>query len=93
MGPRSGLRNKLDEINKLWNGVSIEFDEIETKLRRGLKQVEEFSQVRQTLMVWLMDLDIRIENIDKFSTSENLQDRLIQLKVIDWNIQFPEAFG
>ena len=61
--------------------VDKQFYACEARLKRGLKQGEEFAQLKQTLMIWLMDLDIRVTKVDMFASQDDLKGRMQQLKV------------
>ncbi|XP_036405234.1 nesprin-2-like [Megalops cyprinoides] len=79
------LRDKVHEANRRWDSLHRHIAAILRRLKHFTTQWEEFEGLREGLMFWLTELDLRLTNMEHLSESE-AHDKLRQLTVMQQEI-------
>uniref|UniRef100_A0A672MDF6 KASH domain-containing protein n=1 Tax=Sinocyclocheilus grahami TaxID=75366 RepID=A0A672MDF6_SINGR len=75
----SRLRAMVHHGNQRWDTLQRRVAAILRRLRHFTSQREEFEGTRESLLVWLTEIDLQLTNVENFSES-HLQDKMKQLK-------------
>uniref|UniRef100_A0A673N9Q3 KASH domain-containing protein n=1 Tax=Sinocyclocheilus rhinocerous TaxID=307959 RepID=A0A673N9Q3_9TELE len=75
----SRLRAMVHHGNQRWDTLQRRVTAILRRLRHFTSQREEFEGTRESLLVWLTEIDLQLTNVENFSES-HLQDKMKQLK-------------
>ncbi|XP_043093802.1 nesprin-2 isoform X3 [Puntigrus tetrazona] len=75
----SRLRAMVHHQNQRWDMLQRRVAAILRRLRHFIGQREEFEGTRESLLVWLTEIDLQLTNVENFSES-HLQDKMKQLK-------------
>uniref|UniRef100_A0A671M6C5 KASH domain-containing protein n=1 Tax=Sinocyclocheilus anshuiensis TaxID=1608454 RepID=A0A671M6C5_9TELE len=75
----SRLRAMVHHVNQRWDTLQRRVAAILRRLRHFTSQREEFEGTRESLLVWLTEIDLQLTNVENFSES-HLQDKMKQLK-------------
>ncbi|KAK2883496.1 hypothetical protein Q8A67_017133 [Cirrhinus molitorella] len=75
----SRLRAMVHQGNQRWDALQGRVTAILRRLRHFICQREEFEGTRESLLVWLTEIDLQLTNVENFSES-HLQDKMKQLK-------------
>uniref|UniRef100_A0A8C1XQ72 KASH domain-containing protein n=1 Tax=Cyprinus carpio TaxID=7962 RepID=A0A8C1XQ72_CYPCA len=75
----SRLRAMVHQGNQRWDALQRRVAAILRRLRHFTSQREEFEGTRESLLVWLTEIDLQLTNVENFSES-HLQDKMKQLK-------------
>uniref|UniRef100_A0A673M6G5 KASH domain-containing protein n=1 Tax=Sinocyclocheilus rhinocerous TaxID=307959 RepID=A0A673M6G5_9TELE len=75
----SRLRAMVHQGNQRWDALQRRVAAILRRLRHFTCQREEFEGTRESLLVWLTEIDLQLTNVENFSES-HLQDKMKQLK-------------
>ncbi|XP_051500897.1 nesprin-2-like [Myxocyprinus asiaticus] len=75
----SRLRAMVHQGNQRWDALQRRVAAILRRLRHFTSQREEFEGTRESLLIWLTDIDLQLTNVEHFSESD-LQDKMKQLK-------------
>ncbi|KAF4099427.1 hypothetical protein G5714_019553 [Onychostoma macrolepis] len=73
------LRAMVHHGNQRWDTLQRRVAAILRRLRHFTSQREEFEGTRESLLVWLTELDLQLTNVENFSES-HLQDKMKRLK-------------
>ncbi|XDV42021.1 hypothetical protein PO909_010774 [Leuciscus waleckii] len=75
----SSLRTMVHQGNQRWDALQRRVAAILRRLRHFTSQREEFEGTRESLLVWLTEIDLQLTNMEHFSEI-HLQDKMKQLK-------------
>ncbi|XP_051511030.1 LOW QUALITY PROTEIN: nesprin-2-like [Myxocyprinus asiaticus] len=75
----SRLRAMVHQGNQRWDALQKRVAAILRRLRHFTCQREEFEGTRESLLVWLTEIDLQLTNVEHFTESD-LQDKMKQLK-------------
>ncbi|XP_051954461.1 nesprin-2-like [Xyrauchen texanus] len=75
----SRLRVMVHQGNQRWDALQRRVAAILRRLRHFTCQREEFEGTRESLLVWLTEIDLQLTNVEHFSETD-LQDKMKQLK-------------
>ncbi|KAG1964263.1 nesprin-2 [Pimephales promelas] len=75
----SSLRTMVHQGNLRWDTLQRRVAAILRRLRHFTSQREEFEGTRESLLVWLTEIDLQLTNMEHFSEI-HLQDKMKQLK-------------
>ncbi|XP_077075807.1 nesprin-2a [Siphateles boraxobius] len=75
----SSLRTMVHQGNQRWDALQRRVASILRRLRHFTSQREEFEGTRESLLVWLTEIDLQLTNMEHFSEI-HLQDKIKQLK-------------
>ncbi|XP_067239730.1 nesprin-2-like isoform X4 [Chanodichthys erythropterus] len=75
----SSLRAMVHHGNQRWDALQRRVAAILRRLRHFTSQREEFEGTRESLLVWLTEIDLQLTNMEHFSEI-HLQDKMKQLK-------------
>ncbi|TRY94947.1 hypothetical protein DNTS_013096, partial [Danionella cerebrum] len=75
----SRLRTMVHQGNQRWDTLQRRVAAILRRLRHFTSQREEFEGTRESLLVWLTEIDLQLTNMEHFSES-HLHDKMKQLK-------------
>ncbi|KAK7133211.1 hypothetical protein R3I94_015172 [Phoxinus phoxinus] len=75
----SSLRTMVHQGNRRWDALQRRVAAILRRLRHFTSQREEFEGTRESLLVWLTEIDLQLTNMEHFSEI-HLQDKMKQLK-------------
>lgn len=80
------LRSTIQEINQRWDALKIRTAAIYKRLKHFVNQREEFELERETIRIWLMELDLRLTDVEHFSGGTALE-KMIQLQAFRQDVQ------
>lgn len=75
----SRLKQMVHEGNQRWDGLQRRVTAILRRLRHFTNQREEFEGTRESILVWLTEMDLQLTNVEHFSESD-ADDKMRQLK-------------
>ncbi|KAM6428448.1 nesprin-4 [Liasis olivaceus] len=84
VGPH--LRSSLQHINERWEELQTRAAAISRRLQHFVNQWEEFGQEKETIQVRLMELDLRLTDVEHFSGG-TLLEKMIQLQAFQQDVQ------
>ncbi|KAL1790760.1 nesprin-2 isoform X2 [Sigmodon hispidus] len=74
----SKLKQKVHEGNQRWDNLQKRVTAILRRLRYFTNQREEFEGTRESILVWLTEMDLQLTNVEHFSESD-AEDKMRQL--------------
>ncbi|XP_036102210.1 nesprin-2 isoform X2 [Molossus molossus] len=74
----SRLKQMVHEGNQRWDGLQRRVTAILRRLRHFTNQREEFEGTRESILVWLTEMDLQLTNVEHFSESD-ADDKMRQL--------------
>ncbi|XP_053784228.1 nesprin-2 isoform X1 [Desmodus rotundus] len=74
----SRLKQMVHEGNQRWDGLQKRVTAILRRLRYFTNQREEFEGTRESILVWLTEMDLQLTNVEHFSESD-ADDKMRQL--------------
>ncbi|KAM5338274.1 nesprin-2 isoform 10-T10 [Glossophaga mutica] len=74
----SRLKQMVHEGNQRWDGLQKRVTAILRRLRHFTNQREEFEGTRESILVWLTEMDLQLTNVEHFSESD-ADDKMRQL--------------
>ncbi|XP_054855920.1 nesprin-4 [Eublepharis macularius] len=80
------LRSVVQEISQRWDDLQRRVAAIYKRLKYFVNQREEFESERETIRVWLTELDLRLTDVEHFSGGTSL-DKMIQLQTFQQDVQ------
>ncbi|XP_026571107.1 nesprin-4 [Pseudonaja textilis] len=84
MGPR--LKSSVQEVNRRWEELRSRAAAVSRRLQHFVNQWEEFGLKKETIQVRLMELDLRLTEVEHFSGGTSL-DKMIQLQAFQQDVQ------
>ncbi|XP_077174776.1 nesprin-4 [Paroedura picta] len=84
----SGLyfRAVVREVNQRWDDLQRKAAAIYKRLKYFVSQWEEFESERETIWVWLTELDLRLANVEHVSGGTSLE-KMMQLQAFQQDVQ------
>ncbi|KAM5228786.1 nesprin-1 isoform 5-T5 [Ctenodactylus gundi] len=79
------LRQMLHEGNRRWDSLQKRVTSILRRLKHFISQREEFETARDSILVWLTEMDLQLTNIEHFSECD-VQAKIKQLKAFQQEI-------
>uniref|UniRef100_A0A3B4YE87 Spectrin repeat containing nuclear envelope protein 1 n=1 Tax=Seriola lalandi dorsalis TaxID=1841481 RepID=A0A3B4YE87_SERLL len=79
------LREMVHDGNKRWDNLQKRVAAILRRLRHFISQREEFESARDSILVWLTEMDLQLTNIEHFSECD-VQAKIKQLKAFQQEI-------
>nr|XP_008122997.1 PREDICTED: nesprin-4 [Anolis carolinensis] len=80
------IKSRVQDVNRRWDALKIWSAAVSKRLKHVLKQREEFESERETLRLWLMELDLRLTDVEHFSGGTSLE-KMIQLQAFQEDVQ------
>ncbi|XP_061452730.1 nesprin-4 [Rhineura floridana] len=80
------LRPTIQEVNQRWDELQTQTAAIYKRLKHFVTQREEFESEKETIHVWLMELDLRLTDVEHFSGGTSLE-KMIQLQAFQQDVQ------
>lgn len=74
------LRKMVHEANNRWDDVARRCNKVLRRMKALLTQKEEFDSTRESMIVWLTEMDLQLTNVEHFSESE-VSIKVKQMKV------------
>ncbi|XP_070274716.1 nesprin-2 isoform X3 [Myotis yumanensis] len=74
----SRLKQMVHEGNQRWDGLQRRVTAVLRRLRHFTNQREEFEGTRESILVWLTEMDLQLTNVEHFSESD-ADDKMRQL--------------
>ncbi|XP_030307946.1 nesprin-2 [Calypte anna] len=75
----SKLKQMVHEGNQRWDNLQKRVAAILRRLRHFTNRRDEFEATRESILVWLTEMDLQLTNVEHFSKS-NFDDKMRQLK-------------
>uniref|UniRef100_A0A6I8NCE0 Nesprin-2 n=1 Tax=Ornithorhynchus anatinus TaxID=9258 RepID=A0A6I8NCE0_ORNAN len=69
----SKLKQRVHEGNRRWDGLQKRVAAILRRLRHFTNQREEFEGTRESILVWLTEMDLQLTNVEHFSASDAVE--------------------
>ncbi|XP_070619755.1 nesprin-4 [Erythrolamprus reginae] len=85
MGP-ADLKSSVQEVNWRWEELQTRAAAVSRRLQHFVNQWEEFGQKKETIQVRLMELDLRLTDVEHFSGGTSL-DKMIELQAFQQDVQ------
>ncbi|XP_062912353.1 nesprin-1 isoform X15 [Mobula hypostoma] len=79
------LKQMVHEGNQRWDNLQRRVTAILRRLKHFIGQREEFETVRESILVWLTEMDLQLTNIEHFSECD-VQAKIKQLKAFQQEI-------
>ncbi|XP_061127011.1 nesprin-1-like isoform X2 [Syngnathus typhle] len=79
------LREMMHDGNKRWDNLQKRVAAILRRLKHFINQREEFETARDSILVWLTEMDLQLTNIEHFSECD-VQAKIKQLKAFQQEI-------
>uniref|UniRef100_A0A2K6TJ47 Spectrin repeat containing nuclear envelope protein 2 n=1 Tax=Saimiri boliviensis boliviensis TaxID=39432 RepID=A0A2K6TJ47_SAIBB len=76
----SRLKQMVHEGNQRWDNLQRRVTAVLRRLRHFTNQREEFEGTRESILVWLTEMDLQLTNVEHFSESD-ADDKMRQLNV------------
>ncbi|KAJ6663637.1 hypothetical protein lerEdw1_009716 [Lerista edwardsae] len=76
-GPQ--LRASVQDVSRRWDALKVRAAAVCKRLKHFVSQREEFELERETIQVWLMELDLRLTDVEHFSRGTALE-KMTQLQ-------------
>uniref|UniRef100_A0A8D0DPQ8 Uncharacterized protein n=1 Tax=Salvator merianae TaxID=96440 RepID=A0A8D0DPQ8_SALMN len=76
----------IREVNQRWEELQRRTAAIYKRLKHFVDQREDFELERETIQVWLMDLDLRLTEVEHFSGGTSLE-KMTQLQAFQQDVQ------
>ncbi|XP_062996386.1 nesprin-4 [Elgaria multicarinata webbii] len=80
------LRSTVRGLNRRSDELQTRAAAVYKRLKHFVNQREEFELERETIQVWLMELDLRLTDVEHFSGGTSL-DKMIQLQAFQQDVQ------
>ncbi|XP_042296466.1 nesprin-2-like isoform X3 [Sceloporus undulatus] len=80
------LKSRVQEVNQRWDALKAQAAAVYKRLKYFVSQWEEFESERETLQLWLMELDLRLTDVEHFSGGTSLE-KMIQLQAFQEDVQ------
>ncbi|XP_060113767.1 nesprin-4 [Heteronotia binoei] len=80
------LRSVVQDVNQRWDDLQRRASAIYKRLKYFVSQREEFESERETIRVWLTELDLRLTDVEHFSGGTSLE-KIIQLQAFQQDVQ------
>ncbi|KAL8219913.1 UNVERIFIED_CONTAM: hypothetical protein K2H54_036170 [Gekko kuhli] len=80
------LRSVVQEVNRRWDDLQRRAAAVYKRLKYFVSQREEFESERETIRVWLTELDLRLTDMEHFSGGTSLE-KIIQLQAFQQDVQ------
>ncbi|XP_067337449.1 nesprin-1 isoform X17 [Channa argus] len=80
-----GLREMVHDGNKRWDNLQKRVAAILRRLKHFIGQREEFETARDSILVWLTEMDLQLTNIEHFSECD-VQAKIKQLRAFQQEI-------
>ncbi|CAI5780640.1 nesprin-2-like isoform X2 [Podarcis lilfordi] len=84
IGPQ--LRPTVQEVNQRWDDLQARTAAICKRLKHFVNQWEKFELEKETIRVWLVELDLRLTDVEHFSGGTSLE-KMIQLQAFQQDVQ------
>uniref|UniRef100_A0A8C0W3H0 Nesprin-1/2 domain-containing protein n=1 Tax=Castor canadensis TaxID=51338 RepID=A0A8C0W3H0_CASCN len=81
----SSLKQMVHEGNQRWDNLQKRVTSILRRLKHFISQREEFETARDSILVWLTEMDLQLTNIEHFSECD-VQAKIKQLKAFQQEI-------
>ncbi|XP_044291371.1 nesprin-4 [Varanus komodoensis] len=85
-GTCARLRSAVQELNRHCDELQRRAAAVHAALRRVVNEWEEFQLERESMRVWLMELDLRLTDVEHFSGGTAL-DKMIRLQACKQDVQ------
>ncbi|XP_077395403.1 nesprin-2-like isoform X2 [Festucalex cinctus] len=79
------LRLRADQGNQRWDGLQRRVAAVLRRLKHFTSQREDFEGTRESILVWLTEMDLQLTNVEHFSES-NMEDKMRRLKAFQQQI-------
>ncbi|XP_029114386.1 nesprin-1 isoform X5 [Scleropages formosus] len=79
------LREMVRDGNQRWDGLQRRVASVLRRLKHFINQREEFEAARDSILVWLTEMDLQLTNIEHFSDCD-VQAKMKQLKAFQQEI-------
>ncbi|XP_063168570.1 nesprin-4 isoform X2 [Candoia aspera] len=80
------LRSSLQDVSWRWEELQNRVAAISRRLQHFVNQWEEFGEEKATAQVWLMELDLRLTEVEHFSGGTSLE-KMIQLQAFQQDVR------
>ncbi|XP_058052363.1 nesprin-4 isoform X2 [Ahaetulla prasina] len=80
------LKSSVQEVNWRWEELQTRAAAVSRRLQHFVNQWEEFGLKKETIQVRLMELDLRLTNVEHFSGGTSLE-KMIQLQAFQQDVQ------
>ncbi|XP_048355055.1 nesprin-4 isoform X2 [Sphaerodactylus townsendi] len=80
------LRSVVQEVNQRWENLQRRIAAVYKRLKYFVNQWEEFESERETIQVRLMELDLRLTDVEHFSGG-TLLEKMIRLQAFQQDVQ------
>nr|XP_060641647.1 nesprin-2-like [Anolis sagrei ordinatus] len=80
------IKSRVQDVNRRWDALKVWSAVVSKRLKHVVKQREEFESERETLRLWLMELDLRLTDVEHFSGGTSLE-KMIQLQAFQEDVQ------
>ncbi|PIK52714.1 putative nesprin-1 isoform X3 [Apostichopus japonicus] len=80
------LRKMVHEANNRWDDVARRCNKVLRRMKALLTQKEEFDSTRESMIVWLTEMDLQLTNVEHFSESE-VSIKVKQMKAFQQEIE------
>ncbi|XP_028597650.2 nesprin-4 isoform X1 [Podarcis muralis] len=80
------LRPTVQEVNQRWDDLQARTAAICKRLKHFVNQWEKFELEKETIRVWLVELDLRLTDVEHFSGGTSLE-KMIQLQAFQQDVQ------
>ncbi|XP_033014513.1 LOW QUALITY PROTEIN: nesprin-4 [Lacerta agilis] len=84
IGPQ--LRPTVQKVNQRWDELQARTAAICKRLKHFVNQWEKFELEKETIRVWLVELDLRLTDVEHFSAGTSLE-KMIQLQAFEQDVQ------
>ncbi|XP_073726049.1 nesprin-1 isoform X5 [Misgurnus anguillicaudatus] len=79
------LREMAHNANQRWDNLQRRVGSVLRRLKHFINQREEFEAARDSILVWLTEMDLQLTNIEHFAECD-VQDKIKQLRVFQQEI-------
>ncbi|XP_034975610.2 nesprin-4 [Zootoca vivipara] len=80
------LRPTVQKVNQRWDDLQARTAAICKRLKHFVNQWEKFELEKETIRVWLVELDLRLTDVEHFSGGTSLE-KMIQLQAFQQDVQ------
>ncbi|XP_064420837.1 nesprin-2 [Latimeria chalumnae] len=81
----SKLKQMVHEGNQRWDNLQKRVAAVQRRLKHFTNQREEFEGTRESILVWLTEMDLQLTNVEHFSESD-VSDKMRQLNAFQQEI-------
>ncbi|XP_069063071.1 nesprin-2-like [Pleurodeles waltl] len=86
IGLQNRLRAMVQECNQRWDRLQKQTQAIHKRLKFFVSQREEFESEREIIEVWLIELDLKLTDVEHFSSGNTLE-KIKQLQPLQQDVQ------